>query len=87
VLKLGPFELTSLKRRHGRNQMLRSILSAVALAGVIAAAQPALADAVITTASEYAQPAAAATQPPATPVPVSPPRSSEAPAPAGFGWG
>ena len=67
--------------------MLRSILSAVALAGVIAAAHPALADAVAATASEHAQPAAATTQQPAVPVPASSPRSLDAPAPAGFGWG
>jgi hypothetical protein len=64
--------------------MLRSILSAVALAGVIAAAHPAFADAVAATASEHAQPAAA-TQQPAVPVPASSLRSLEAP--AGFGWG
>ena len=67
--------------------MLRSILSAVALAGVIAAAQPALADVVAATASEHAQPAAAATQQTGVPAPVSSPRSLDAPAPAGFGWG
>jgi hypothetical protein len=67
--------------------MLRSILSAVALAGVIAAAYPALADAVTATASEHAQPAAATTEQPAVPVPASSPRSLDAPAPAGFGWG
>ena len=67
--------------------MLRSILSAVALAGVIAAAHPALADVVAATASEHAQPAAAAMEQPGVPAPVSSPRSLDAPAPAGFGWG
>jgi hypothetical protein len=67
--------------------MLRSILSAVALAGIIAAAQPAFADGVATTTSEHAQPAAAAAQQSAPPAAASSPRSLDAPAPAGFGWG
>jgi hypothetical protein len=67
--------------------MLRSILSAVVLAGIIAVAQPAFADAAAATASEHAQPAAAATQQSAPPAAVSSPRSLDTPAPAGFGWG
>ena len=66
--------------------MLRSILSAVALAGIIAAAQPAFADAAAATAPEHAQPAAAAAQQSAPPAAASSPRSLDAPAPAGFGW-
>jgi hypothetical protein len=67
--------------------MLRSILSAVALAGLIAVANPAFADPLAATASDHAQPAAAATQQPASPAPASSPRSLDSPAPAGFGWG
>jgi hypothetical protein len=67
--------------------MLRSILSAVALAGLIAVSQPSYADPIATTASDHAQSAAAAAQQPALPPPASSPRSLDAPAPAGFGWG
>jgi hypothetical protein len=67
--------------------MLRSVLSAVALAGLIAIAHPAFADSISATASDHAQPAAAATQQPASPAAASSPRSLDAPAPAGFGWG
>jgi hypothetical protein len=67
--------------------MLRSTLSAVAIAGLIAIAHPAFADSISATAADHAQPAAAATQQPASPAPASSPRSFDAPAPAGFGWG
>ena len=67
--------------------MLRSILSAVVLAGIIVAAQPAFADAAAATASEHAQPAAAAAQQSAPPAAASSPQLLDAPAPAGFGWG
>ncbi len=67
--------------------MLRSILSAVALAGLIAVAHPAFAGPIATTASDHAQPAVAATQQPVLPPPASSPQSLDAPAPAGFGWG
>ena len=67
--------------------MLRSIFSAVAIAGLIAVAHPAFADPLAATPAEHAQPAAAATQQPTSPAPVSSPRSLDAPAPAGFGWG
>ena len=67
--------------------MFRSILSAVALAGLIAVAHPAFADPLAATASDHAQPAAAATQQPASPAPATPLRSLDSPAPAGFGWG
>jgi hypothetical protein len=67
--------------------MLRSVLSAVALAGLMAVAHPAFADSMSATAADRAQPAAAATQQPALPAPATSPRSLDAPAPAGFGWG
>jgi hypothetical protein len=67
--------------------MLRSILSAVALAGLIAVAHPAFADPLAATPADHAQPAAAATQQPAAPAPASSTRSLDGPAPAGFGWG
>jgi hypothetical protein len=67
--------------------MLRSILSAVALAGLIAVIQPSFAGPIAATASDLAQPAAAAAEPPASLLPAASPRSSDAPAPAGFGWG
>jgi len=67
--------------------MLRPILSAVALAGLIAVARPTFAEPIAMTASDHAQPAAAAMQQPASPPPASSPRSLDAPAPAGFGWG
>src|ERR1700674_2820624 len=52
--------LASLICPHGRNHMLRSILSAVALAGLIAVAHPAFADPLAATPADHAQPAAAA---------------------------
>jgi hypothetical protein len=77
--------------------MLRLVLSAVALAGVLATTHPAFADPVAATASEQAQPAAPAPVQPAPPAPV---RASSADAPSqenagfgkniifvGFGWG
>jgi hypothetical protein len=77
--------------------MLRSVLSAVALAGVLATAQPAFADPLAATASGHAQAAAAATEP-SLPAPALSSWSSDASAPAsggvgkniapaGFGWG
>jgi len=81
----------------GDLNMLRFVLSAVALAGVLATAQPAVADRLAATPSDHAQAAAAATKQPAPPAPASS-SSSDAPAPAraglgkgivpvGFGWG
>jgi hypothetical protein len=67
--------------------MLRSILSAVAIAGLIAIAHPAFADPLAATASDHAQPAAAAMEQPASPAAATSARSLDAPAPAGFGWG
>jgi hypothetical protein len=67
--------------------MLRIIVSAVVIAGILASAQPAFADAAAATASEHAQPAAAAAQQSAPPAAGSSPRSSDVTAPAGFGWG
>jgi hypothetical protein len=81
---------------HGRIQMLRFALSAVALVGVLAVAQPVFADPLTATASDHAQAAAAAIEQPASPAPAWS-SSSDAPAasvglgknnaPAGFGWG
>jgi hypothetical protein len=75
--------------------MLRFALSAVALAGVLAVAQPVFADPLAATASDHAKAAAAAMEQPASPVPAWS-SSSDAPAtsaglgkntaPAGFGW-
>ena len=75
--------------------MLRSIISAVALAGVLATALPAFADPLAATASDHAQAAAPATEQPATA--RSSPSDEQAPAtnwpprkdivPVGFGWG
>jgi hypothetical protein len=79
-----------------RIHMLRLVLSAVALAGVLAAAQPAIADPLAATASDHAK--VAATEQPASPAPASS-WSSDASAPGtdteqrkdfipvGFGWG
>jgi hypothetical protein len=72
--------------------MLRSVLSAVALAAVLATVTPAFADPLDAPASDHTQAAVAATQP--TPVPASS-RTSDGSAPAsakdfspvGFGWG
>ena len=76
--------------------MLRFALSAVALVGVLAVAQPVFADPLAATASDHAQAAAAAIEQPTSPIPVWS-SSSDAPAtsagpgknvaPAGFGWG
>jgi hypothetical protein len=76
--------------------MLRSVLSAIAVAGILATAHPAFADPLAATPSDHTQ-AAAAMELPAPPAPVSP-RSSDATAPAspgletdvvpiGLGWG
>lgn len=74
--------------------MLRFVLSAVALAAVLATVTPASADPLDATASDHTQAAAAATQP-ATPSAPASSRSSDVSAPAsvkdaspvGFGWG
>jgi hypothetical protein len=72
--------------------MLRSVLSAVALAAVLATVTPAFADPLDATTSDHTQAAAAATQ--STPVPassrtsdVSAPASAKDSSPVGFGWG
>jgi hypothetical protein len=78
--------------------MLRLVLSAVVLAGVLATGQPTFADPVAATAPEHAHATAAATEQPATAAPASWSSSSDVPAPAsagshkdtapaGFGWG
>ena len=74
--------------------MRRSLLSAVALAGLLAMGQPAVADSVVATASDRVQPAAAATEQPALLAPLSTSSNVTAPvsaehgkAPVGFGWG
>jgi hypothetical protein len=78
--------------------MLRLVLSVVALAGVLAMAQTALADPLVATAYDRVQAAAPATEQPAPPAPAARPSSSDASAPAsaglgkdlvpvGFGWG
>jgi hypothetical protein len=77
--------------------MLRLVLTAVALAGVLAAVHPALADPVAATAADQIQVVASAPEQPAPPVPART-SSPDAPAPAnaglsknivfvGFGWG
>ena len=67
--------------------MLRSVLSAVLLAGVLALVQPAFADPLPATASEHALVAAAATeQPVSRPAPAAS-AVERGVAPAGFGWG
>jgi hypothetical protein len=74
--------------------MLRSIISAVALATVLATVHPAFADPLAAKASDQTQPAAAATQqqtPPAAalsrPSGVTAPATSKDFSPVGFGWG
>jgi hypothetical protein len=77
--------------------MFRIALSAVALAGVLATAQPIFADPLAATASDHTQAAASATKQLAPPVPAAA-AASDALAPAntgrgkdiifvGFGWG
>ncbi len=73
--------------------MLRSVLSTVALAAVLATAHPAFADPLETMASDQSQAAAAAAQQ-ATPVPASSagaviivPASTKDFSPVGSGWG
>jgi hypothetical protein len=76
--------------------MMRFALFAVALAAVLATAQPVFADPLAATASDHAQAAAAAAEQPTSPTPVWS-SSPDAPAtsagsgkniaPAGFGWG
>jgi hypothetical protein len=77
--------------------MLRSMVSALAFAGILATAQPAFADALATAASEQTQAAAPANEQQARPVPA---KASSPDAtgptntgpgkdviPVGFGWG
>lgn len=77
--------------------MLRSVLSAIALAAILATAHPVSADPLAATASDHTQAAAAAAEQPAPPAAISP-RSPDATGPAsagpgkdvgtvGFGWG
>jgi hypothetical protein len=72
--------------QHWRRHMLHSVLSAIALAGVLAAAHPALADPAVATAAGQTQPAAPSPEQPAPPAPARTP-SPDAPAPAGAGLG
>jgi hypothetical protein len=66
--------------------MLRLALFAVAVVGVVAAAQPSFADPVAATTSDDGQTAeVAAAQHAASPAPVW--SSPDATAPVGFGWG
>jgi hypothetical protein len=74
--------------------MLRSVLTAVALAAFLATMNPAFADPLDATASDHTQAAAAATQQPTPSAPassrssdVSAPASAKDPSPVGFGWG
>jgi hypothetical protein len=74
--------------------MLRSVLTAVALAAFLATMNPAFADPLDATASDHTQAAAAATQQPTPSAPassrssdVSAPPSAKDPSPVGFGWG
>jgi len=76
--------------------MLRLALSAVALACVLAMAQPVFADPLAATASDHAQAAAAAIEQPASQAPAwssssdasaTSARLGKNIAPAGFGWG
>ena len=71
--------------------MLRFVLSAMALAGILATTLPAFADPPTATASDHAQAAAATTAPPAPPA-LGRSSPSGAPEPDGFipvgpGWG
>ncbi|HEX3574584.1 MAG TPA: hypothetical protein VHU42_08300 [Rhodopila sp.] len=74
--------------------MFRSIISAIAFAGILAMAHPVLADPGATSASDHAQGAVTATQQPASTAsaPSSPDVTAPADvrpgkAPVGFGWG
>ena len=66
--------------------MLRSILFAVLLAGLIAPAQPTAADPLAATASAHVQAAAAVMEQP-VPLPAPGTSAEHRMAPAGFGWG
>ncbi|HEY4041253.1 MAG TPA: hypothetical protein VGM32_05325, partial [Rhodopila sp.] len=66
--------------------MLRSVLSAVLFAGLLAAAQPTVADPLAARAPDHAQAAAATMEPPA-PLPTPAANAERGNAPAGFGWG
>jgi hypothetical protein len=75
--------LLSLPRRI---HMLRLVLSAVALAGVLATAQPAIADPLAAAASDHAQ--VAATEQAASPAPpAANAEHGKDVIPVGFGWG
>ena len=73
--------------------MLRFVLSAMALAGLLATTLPAFADPPTATASDHAQAAAATTAPPAPAVParLSPSAAHDSHdtdiIPVGLGWG
>jgi hypothetical protein len=94
----APVRLSCLHRfcPHRGTQMIRFVLSAVVLAGVLAMTNPVFADPLAATASDHAKAAAAAMEQPASPAPAWS-SSSDAPAtsaglgkntaPAGLGWG
>jgi hypothetical protein len=74
--------------------MFRSVISAIALAGILAVAHPVLADPVAATASDHAQAAVTATPQPASttsapslPDVTVPADARPGKAPVGFGWG
>jgi hypothetical protein len=66
--------------------MLRPVLFAVLLAGLLAPAQPTVADPLAATASAHVQAAAAVMEQPA-PLPAPGASAEHRMAPAGFGWG
>jgi hypothetical protein len=66
--------------------MLRSVLSAICLAGLLAAARPTVADPLATTVSAHVQAVAAIIEQPA-PLPITQANAKHKTAPAGFGWG
>ena len=67
--------------------MVRSILSAVALAGILTMAQPAFADPATATASDHAQAVAAAAEQPTPQPTMENSERSKYFAAVGFGWG
>jgi hypothetical protein len=92
----SPQRLPSLVSPHGRIAMLRSILSAITLAGVIATVPPTFADPAAAMMSDHVQTAAAAeptSSAPAwssssdVPAPTASSGLRQTTAPAGFGWG
>jgi hypothetical protein len=66
--------------------MFRSVLFAVLFAGLLAAAQPTIADPLAATAPAHVQAAAAMMEQPA-PLPAPGASAEHGIAPAGFGWG